>query len=347
MASQQAKRAKLKRKTNRKSKDTGEVRVAQERPILSERTRRRPQYNGEPVNGRLTQEELWAYGLGLFGIGLGLAELMVPRRLARMIGSPPRHDGLVRAMGLREIASGVGILTQSAPATAVWSRVAGDAIDLACLSAAFMSNRSHRGRVALATAAVAGATVLDIITAQQLSRGIQTRNGAIPLTVTLVINRKPEELYRYWLDFSNLPKFMKHLERVEIAQERRSHWVAKGPAESTIEWDAEMTEDRPNEFIAWRSVEGSEVDHAGYVRFEPATGDRGTVVTVDMHYRPPLGTVGDAIAAWSGEDPNHTVKMDLRRFKQMMETGEVITTQGQPAGRNQSTSWKYDSAARR
>jgi uncharacterized membrane protein len=348
MAPQQAERLKSKQKTNRQdNKKAIEEGEASTRRPLSERTQSHPEHNSEPADGRLTQEEMWAYGLGLFGIGLGLAELMAPRRLARMIGAPPRHDGLVRAMGFREIASGIGILTQRAPAMAVWSRVAGDAMDLACLSAAFMSNRSNRGRVALATAAVAGATLLDVITAQQLSRGVQTRNGAIPFTVTLTINRKPDELYRYWRDFANLPKFMKHLDRVESDGERWSHWVAKGPAGSTIEWDGEITDDRPNELIAWRSVKGSKVDHAGSIRFEPATGDRGTIVTVNVQYRPPLGTVGDVIAAWSGEDPNHTVKMDLRRFKQMMETGEIITTQGQPARRAESTSWKYDSAVRR
>ena len=347
MAPQHAKRSKLKRNTSKSgNQEVGGGRIATGSRALSQRTRSHPEHNGEPANGSLTQEEMWAYGMGVFGIGLGLAELMAPRRLARMIGAPPGYGGLIRAMGLREIASGVGILTQREPATAVWSRVAGDAIDLACLGAAFISNRSNRGRVVLATAAVAGATLFDMITAHQLSRGVQTRNGAIPLTVTLTINRKPDELYRYWRDFSNLPKFMKHLDRIESNGERRSHWVAKGPAGSTIEWDAEITDDRPNEFIAWRSVEGSEVGHAGSIRFEPATGVRGTMVTVNMQYRPPLGTVGDAIAAWSGEDPNHTVKMDLRRFKQVMETGEVITTEGQPAGRKESTSWKYDSAAR-
>jgi uncharacterized membrane protein len=296
---------------------------------------------------RLTQEEVWAYGLGLFGLGLGLAELVAPRRLARMIGAPLGHDGLIRAMGLREIASGVGILTQRVPATAVWSRVAGDAIDVACLGASLISNRSNRGRVALATAAVAGVTLLDMIIAQQLSRGVQTRNGRISISAALVIDRPQAELYRHWRELTNLPTFMKHLVRIEVKDDRRSHWIAKGPAGSTIEWDAEITEDRPNEYLSWRAVEGSEVDHAGSVRFEPAPGGRGTVVTVDMQYRPPLGTVGAAIAAWFGEDPNQTVKMDLRRFKQVIETGEVITTEGQPAGRAESTSRKYDSAVRR
>lgn len=304
-------------------------------------------HHGVSRNNAPTQEELWAYGLGLCGIGLGVAELMAPRRLARVVGAPPRYAGLVRAMGLREIASGIGILTQRRPTTGVWSRVVGDAIDLACLGTAFMSNRSNRGRVAVATAVAAGATLLDMMTAQQLSRGVQTRNGAIPLTVTLIINRRPEELYRYWRGFANLPKFMKHLERIEVKDDRLSHWVAKGPAGSTIEWDAEITEDRPNELMVWRSIEGSALDHAGSVRFEPATGNRGTIVTVDMHYRPPLGTVGSAVAAWLGGDANQTVKMDLRRFKQVMEAGEVITTEGQPAGRPESTSWKYDSAVRR
>jgi uncharacterized membrane protein len=166
------------------------------------------------------------------------------------------------------------------------------------------------------------------------------------MTATLIIDREPPELYRHWRDLGHLPQFMQHLVRVQVNNDRRSHWVARGPADSTLEWEAEITEDLPNERIAWRSVEGSDVDHAGAVRFEPAAGGRGTIVTVDMHYRPPLGTVGAAVAAWFGEDPNQTVKMDLRRFKQVMEAGEAITTEGQSAGRAHSTSSKYDHAVR-
>jgi uncharacterized membrane protein len=140
---------------------------------------------------------------------------------------------------------------------------------------------------------------------------------------------------------------MKHLVSVDMRDDRRSHWVATGPAGSTVEWDAEITEDRPNEMIAWRSVEDSDVEHSGVVRFESAPGNRGTIVTVDMRYAPPGGTLGSAIAAWFGEDPPQSITMDLRRFKQVMETGEVITTEGQPAGRADSISWRYDSAVRR
>jgi uncharacterized membrane protein len=308
---------------------------------------REMRHAGSKRNGSLTQEEAWAYGMGWFGVGLGLAELIAPRRVARMIGAPPGHDGLIRVMGLREIASGVGILGERKPATAMWSRVAGDALDLALLGAAFASSRSNRGRLAASTVSVLGATMMDVIAAQQLSRGIETRNGTITITAALIIDRPPEELYRHWRTLGNLPQFMQHVERIEVQDDRRSHWVAKGPAGSTVEWDAEITDDRPNEYIAWQSVEGAAVDHAGSVRFEPAPGGRGTLVTVTLRYRPPLGTVGAAIASWFGEDPSQTVKMDLRRFKQVMETGDVITTAGQPAGRAQSTSWKYDQAMRR
>lgn len=305
-----------------------------------------PHHNGVANNGHLTQEQQLANSMGWFGIGLGLAELFAPGKVAHMIGVSREHRTLIRLMGLRELASSAGILNDRSSATAVWTRVAGDVLDLALLGMAFTSSQSNRVRLTAATASVAGAMVVDLITAQQLSRGVTTRNGTIPLTAAIVIDRPREELYSHWRKLVTLPLFMTHLERIEVKDDHLSHWVATSPVDTTMEWDAEITEDRPNEFIAWRSVEGSGVDHAGSVRFEPAIGGRGTLVTVEMGYRPPLGTVGSAIAAWFGEDPNQTLKMDLRRFKQVMETGEVITTEGQPAGREESTSWKYDTAVK-
>jgi uncharacterized membrane protein len=264
-----------------------------------------------------------------------------------MIGAPTARPQLVRAMGVREIASGVAILGGLvAPGTAVWSRVLGDAVDLASLGAAMASPRSDRGRLLAAGAAVAGATILDVLCARQYSPGAERRKGPLPVTVNLVIDRSPEELYRHWHDFANLPTFMTYLEYVKVLDDRRSHWVAKGPAGSHIEWEAEITEDRPNEYIAWRTVGDSDVEHSGSVRFEPAAGNRGTLVTVELRYRPIGGSVGAAIASLFGKEPSQTIKMDLRRFKQVMETGEVITTEGQPAGRAESTSWRYDSAVR-
>jgi uncharacterized membrane protein len=196
-------------------------------------------------------------------------------------------------------------------------------------------------------AAVAGATAVDVLCAQQLTRGIETRDGAIPVVVTLTINRRREELYKAWRNLTNLPRWMKHLQSVEDRGERRSHWVASGPAGSTLEWDADITDDRPDEMIAWHSIEGSDLNHSGVVRFESVPGNRGTMVTVEMRYAPPAGTLGSAVAAWFGRDLPLSIRMDLRRFKQVMETGEVITTEGQPAGRAAALSWKYDAASRR
>jgi uncharacterized membrane protein len=126
---------------------------------------------------------------------------------------------------------------------------------------------------------------------------------------------------------------MNHLESVTTTGEGRSHWVAKAPAGSTVEWDAEIYNEKENELIAWRSLEGADVDNAGSVRFEPAAGDRGTTVRVTLRYDPPGGALGAAVARLFGENPDQQIDEDLRRFKQVMEVGEVVNTEGQPSGR--------------
>jgi uncharacterized membrane protein len=308
--------------------------------------------NGGRRNGsRGSNEEKIARGLGWFSIGLGLAEIAAPRELARLIGVRGNYSGLFRMLGAREIASGIGILTgrgqgNSPNAFWLWSRVGGDAMDLALLGAASKLRRSDKGRIAAATAAVAGVTALDMIFSRRLSRRNGAKSGAIRVSQAVTINRSPEELYGFWRDFQNLPRFMKHLESVWELGNRRSHWVSKAPAGRRVEWDAEITEDRPNELIAWRSLEGADVDNIGSVRFERAPGGRGSIVRVEMQYNPPAGVVGATIAKLFGEDPEWQIKDDLRRFKQVIETGEVITTEGQPAGRARSISWRYDQAAR-
>jgi uncharacterized membrane protein len=148
----------------------------------------------------------------------------------------------------------------------------------------------------------------------------------------ITVQKPREELYRFWRQLENLPQFMYYLERVEAIDDRRSHWVAKGPAGMRVEWDAEIINDVPNETIAWRSLGGSEVDTAGSVRFVDAPGDRGTEVHVVMDYIPPAGRLGHAIARLFGRDPNHEVGEDLRNFKRMMETGDIPTVTGQPRG---------------
>jgi uncharacterized membrane protein len=148
-----------------------------------------------------------------------------------------------------------------------------------------------------------------------------------------MINRAPADLYQCWRDFRNLPRFMPHLRSVRVDTERHSHWVAHGPAGTTVTWDAEVIDDRPDDLIAWRSLAGADVDHAGSVRFEEAPGGRGTFVRVCMVYHPPGGALGAVVAPLFGTDPGQHLREGLRRFKQLMEAGETATTSGQPSAR--------------
>ena len=143
----------------------------------------------------------------------------------------------------------------------------------------------------------------------------------------ITINGSPEELYRFWHNFENLPRFMRHLESVQTDGAGRSHWKAKAPAGKTVEWNAAVIDDRPNQLIAWRSLEGADIANSGSVRFTPATGGRGTVVTVDLEYDAPGGKAGALVAKFFGEEPDQQVYDDLRAFKQIMELGEVVLSE--------------------
>lgn len=290
-----------------------------------------------PMAGEMSAEQL-ARGLAWFSIGLGLMELLAPRVVGRIAGGQGRHTGLIRLYGLRELASGLFIFSQGRkPATALWSRVAGDAIDLATLGLAFVSPRTNKAGVAFAAANVAGVTALDVHCARELSRdvGLMTDDGRIRVERSITVNRPAEELYRFWKDPANLVRFMYGLESVRPIDERHSHWIAKAPAGKTLEWDSEITEDRPNERIAWRSVEGASVDHAGSVRFEPRPGGRGTIVRLELQYRPPGGAAGAAFAVLFAEAPEQRIYNDLRRFKQVIETGEIVRSDANPEGAGQ------------
>jgi uncharacterized membrane protein len=279
--------------------------------------------------------ERLARGLGWFSVGIGLAELLLPGAVARLAGGHGKHTGLLRLYGLRELASGTMIFSQGRrPAAGVWSRVAGDAIDLATLGVAFLMPSTNKAGVTFAAANVLGVTALDVICAQELSReaGKMTDDGAIRTRRSIAINRPREELYRYWRDFQNLPRFMYHLESVQPLDDRRSHWVTKGPAGRRVEWDSEITSERPNEMISWRSLEGAEVYNAGSVEFEQRPGGRGTIVRVELEYRPPGGIAGTAFAMLFNASPEQQIYDDLHRFKQIMETGEVVRSDAAPEG---------------
>lgn len=160
---------------------------------------------------------------------------------------------------------------------------------------------------------------------QYFERGIHVEQS-------VSIQKSPWELYAFWKDFENLPTFMAHLKSVKKLDDKRSHWEAKAPAGMTVKWDAEIINDEPNALIAWRSLGGATVDNAGSVRFVPGPEGRGTEVKVVLDYIPPAGRFGAMVAKLFGEHPAAQVREDLRRFKRLMETGEIATVEGQPRG---------------
>lgn len=303
-----------------------------------------------PASARRSHESL-ANVLGWFSVGLGVAQLVAPGSVARLIGvrESRRSRNTLQAIGARELMSGVGILSNNRSAQWLWSRVAGDALDLSLLGSAMNSDRTERGRTAAATAAVLGIAALDIYCASQLSNeererdgdrtmndgngdsvpdrgtaGLKNRTGAQRAWHSVTVNKPIAEVYSYWRSLENLPLFMEHLESVQVIDSRRSHWKAKAPAGTTVEWDAEITEEKENELLSWRSMPGSTVPNAGTVRFKAAPGGRGTEVHVVMEYDIPGGMLGSVIAKLFREEPGQQVRDDLRHFKQVMETGEIV-----------------------
>jgi len=154
---------------------------------------------------------------------------------------------------------------------------------------------------------------------------------------SFTIMKSPEELYQFWRQLSNLPRFMRNVRSVEEVEQTRSHWVVGGPGDRTYEWDAEIVRDEPGKVLSWRTVGDADVRHEGVVTFRPATGGRGTVVEVEIQYDPPGGAAGAAIARLFGTKPKEDVREDLRRFKQLVETGEIPTIKGQSAARDTMT----------
>ncbi len=175
--------------------------------------------------------------------------------------------------------------------------------------------------------------VAEAIGAQPQDRAEPSWKRHIHVRKSITINRPREEVYGFWRNFENLPQFMRHLKDVKSENDRLSHWKARGPAGMDVSWDAELTHDQENELIAWQSLPGAQVENQGEVRFEDAPGGRGTIVRVDLTYRPPAGVIGAAVAKIFSEEPNGQIADDLRRLRSLLETGEVPTIEGQPSDR--------------
>ncbi|MFG1954938.1 SRPBCC family protein [Micromonospora sp. NPDC048830] len=274
--------------------------------------------------------------LGWFSLGLGVTTLAARPRVSRLCGVDDSRtaQAVLQATGLRELGHAAALLIPRRTGWGAWTRVAGDVVDLAASTTAMRNRRGdRRNRLMYTTWALAGITAVDLYAAIQVTRG---RRISPPSRVqaSVTINRSAADAYRFWHDFENLPRFMSHLESVRTIGDRRSHWTAKAPGGRRVEWDAEITADRPNEMITWRSVDGATVPNSGSVRFVPAAGGRGTEVRIDLEYAPPGRMFGAALARIFGENPQQQVCDDLRRFKQVIETGEIARSDGSPDGTN-------------
>jgi uncharacterized membrane protein len=149
--------------------------------------------------------------------------------------------------------------------------------------------------------------------------------GDVLIGRSVTINRPRAELYSFWRDFKNLPQFMHNVHSVTIQDQIHSHWIIEAPGGKTVEWDSEITQDEPERLIAWQSLKGASVRNSGKVEFLNSPDDRGTVVRVTLTYDPPAGAVGKLIARLFQKEPKVQARQDLRRFKQLMETGEIAT----------------------
>jgi uncharacterized membrane protein len=270
------------------------------------------------------EDDTLARALGWFGIGLGAVQVLAPRSFGRSIGVEA-PAWLVRLIGMREIASGAGILVQREPAPWIEARATGNLMDLILLGLAYSSRSANRDRVAAAVAATAGITALDVLYGALLDR---TRDRDVRVRPAVVVDCPRERLYAFWRRLENLPLFMRHLDSVRPIGPNRWHWVARGPLRSTVEWVAQIIDDRPNELIAWRSVEGSGLDNWGAVTFEPAGDGGATLVRSEMGYRPPRGALGAKVARLFGRAPARQAGADLIAFKHIMEAGRLIAGGG-------------------
>lgn len=159
----------------------------------------------------------------------------------------------------------------------------------------------------------------------------QTRFTGTRATQTISVLRPRAEVYAFWRNFENLT-FMQGLESVRVIDDTHSHWVARPDDDTRVEWDSELVREVPGELLEWKTVEGSELVSGGLVRFADGPQDKGTEVKVDLYYDVPGGALGQVFLKLWKEHPDQMVKADLRRFKQLLETGEIATTEGQPKG---------------
>lgn len=279
-----------------------------------------------------------ARGLGVLSLGMGAAQLIAPNAVRRLtgIGDSVISRVMVSMSGIRGLAHGAGLLAGRRTAPYMWMRVAGDAIDLTALAVAmFRRTGPQRQRVAGMTGALLAITAVDLITAARVTwtGPGRLKGGPMELAGSVTVRKSPADVYDFWRRIENFPRFMAHLESVRVTGERRSHWTVTEPFGRGVEWDAEIVTDVPAERVAWRSNEDAAVPNMGAVLFTAAPDGESTEVHAVMVYDIPSGELGRRVAEFFGASPQQQLDDDLRRFKQIMETGEVVRSDGAPSGK--------------
>ncbi len=293
------------------------------------------------VTARGTRQR--AQALGWLSVALGVMEIAAPQVLAQALGIKADRSTrrILLACGVRELCAGAGVLLSDKKAAWLWSRAAGDVVDLALLAAAPALKNADKTRTAAAITAIAAIAACDVWTAA-IAAQEETPDDAVAgelaahgqeIRAAVTVATSPKEAYDRWRDLEALPRFMWQLKAVTVTDAKHSRWEATGPAGTSIGWNAELTEDQPGRSIAWCSRAGSELLHAGRVAFTAAPGGQGTEVHMQLTYEPPLGPVGAAVARLGM--PQEQLEADLRRFKQLIELGEVVISDATITGRDE------------
>lgn len=273
-----------------------------------------------------TRLRRYSDAIGLLGLGLGMFGLLAPGRVARLLGAKDCAGTrrMIALASLGQVTAGVGALTQRRLGPWLWTRVASDTLDLAMITHATHLGALPLRRAVLAGTGFAGVALLVARTSLQtakLAPNVSARSFS--LNVAITIQRTPHEVYHAWRDLQSFPRFMSHVESVQL-EGGSVRFRARLPAGVPLEWEVKLTDDIAGSRISWESTPESALRNHGTVTFVPAPGNRGTEMRVSLHYEPPAGALGQAFMKLSGALPREQIRADLRRFKQILETGSVM-----------------------
>lgn len=299
----------------------------------------------KPPAGSATRVER---GLGAFSVGLGGALIAVPGLLAKLSGMPddPASRIALRSAGVREVLVGIGLLTTKQPSGWVWARAGQDAMDISMIGLATMRpNVRSRKRLLITGGVLAGICAVDVLAASRSTRRAESAlvdsagddavsNDAVEKAMatsqakaSVMVDRPVKYVFDAWHNFSAFPRFMEHVESVSSNPDGTLHWVVKAPAGMSVDWDARIVADVPNQRIEWESEPDSMVRNHGCVEFRKGENKGETEVTVDLQFHPPMGAAGKAVARLFGEHPQQQIEEDLMRFKQVLESGGIDWTE--------------------